>query len=294
MTQCDNDDGIEDGIVSSPSTCHFKFARLLCKAEKTDKCLTAFQVQAVEQLYAGPSTLSGEQISSRGVLPGSELGWDDPFLGLRIGPSNAEGLLRFMIYGATPNWKPSEFDFERDYKRLGLAALYVDSNPDLRKFKSAGGKLIAYQGALDVAEVPGAIIDYYETAEKTMGGRESTQGFFRFFLVPGMNHCGGGTGAYAIDYLSHLEAWVERQTPPFGMIAAHVSDTYLAAQPLKIDIPGITTQFKLFIAALNLELPLDPSIPIDFTRPVYPYPLHARYTGKGNPNDAASFRAVGP
>ena len=29
-----------------------------------------------------------------------------------------------------------------------------------------------------------------------------------------------------------------------------------------------------------------------FTRPIYPYPLSARYRGTGNPNDAASFKAV--
>ena len=28
------------------------------------------------------------------------------------------------------------------------------------------------------------------------------------------------------------------------------------------------------------------------TRPVYPYPYIARYTGKGDPNDAASYVAV--
>jgi hypothetical protein len=41
-----------------------------------------------------------------------------------------------------------------------------------------------------------------------------------------------------------------------------------------------------------LKIPLDPAVPIAFTRPVYPYPLYAMYKGSGNPNEAANFSAV--
>ena len=50
--------------------------------------------------------------------------------------------------------------------------MYTDNNPDLRRFKAAGGKLIVAQGGNDGLEIPGAIFDYYETVERTMGGRE--------------------------------------------------------------------------------------------------------------------------
>lgn len=45
--------------------------------------------------------------------------------------------------------------------------------------------------------------------EKTMGGRTATQELFRLFIIPGMDHCTGGDGPFAVDYLSYLEAWVE-------------------------------------------------------------------------------------
>jgi len=41
-----------------------------------------------------------------------------------------------------------------------------------------------------------------------------------------------------------------------------------------------------------LKTPLDPATPVAFTRPVYPYPLHAKYKGTGDPNDAANFAPV--
>jgi hypothetical protein len=37
------------------------------------------------------------------------------------------------------------------------------------------------------------------------------------------------------------------------------------------------------------KMPLDPATPVTFTRPVYPYPLHAKYKGTGDVNDAANF-----
>jgi len=172
-----------------------------------------------------------------------------------------------------PDWQLKDLDFDRDYKRLGLMeSIYASNNPDLRKFKAAGGKLLVYQGMNDVPIPPQNIIDYYETAEKTMGGRKETQDFFRLFLIPGMNHCSGGDGAYAIDYLSHLEAWVEQNKAPNKMIAANLKDG-----------PADTGD----------KFPLDLDS-IKFTRPVFPYPVRAKYTGSGDANDASNFIPVEP
>jgi len=46
-----------------------------------------------------------------------------------------------------------------------------------------------------------------------------------------MRHCTGGDGAYAIDYLSYLEAWVERGTPPDKLVVLTSTKKYLEAQP---------------------------------------------------------------
>ncbi len=44
----------------------------------------------------------------------------------------------------------------------------------------------------------------------------------------------------------------------------------------------------------GLKIPLDPSAPTAFTRSVYPYPLHARYKGMGDFNNAGNLKLVGP
>ena len=149
------------------------------------------------------------------------------------------------------------------------------NDPDLRKFKAAGGKMILYQGWADQSDPPMDAIDYYETTEKTMGGRAPTQEFFRMFMVPGMHHCSGGAGPFAIDYLTYLEAWVEQGRAPDKMIGAHVTGTN-------------------WLQSFRLRFPLNPATPISFTRPIYPYPLSAKYKGSGNPDDAANFISVEP
>jgi hypothetical protein len=295
LEQCDLDDGVKDGIVGNPLACRFDPRKLECKPGESKACLNAAQIQAAERIYQGPPHMAGRP-NVRGALPGSELAWAV----LRdFSPNYFDGFFGQMVYGASPGWGYKRFDFGRDERRLGLAEIYTATNPDLRRFKAAGGKLISYQGGTDALEMPTAMVDYYETAEKNMGGRPSTQDFFRLFIIPGMNHCTGGKGAYTIDYLSYLEAWVEKSQAPDVMIGAHMNEQFLSTRPLPAWIasqlsPDTTAEDHAIIAASQLDFPLDPSIPVDFTRPMYPYPKYARYGGTGNSNAASSFHAASP
>jgi feruloyl esterase len=181
-----------------------------------------------------------------------------------------------------PAWTLKDFDLDRDYKRLALVeTLYDSSNPDLRKFKAAGGKMIVYQGLNDPAVLPRSIIDYYETVERTMNGRAATQSFLRLFVLPGMDHCGLGDGAFAVDWLSALESWVEKGQAPDKLISSHVR---FDDMKLPGDFPKLERR---------LEFPLD-STNVAFSRPVYPFPVWAKYRGRGDSTQAASFGPVVP
>jgi feruloyl esterase len=199
------------------------------------------------------------------------------------------------------SWQVNNFDFDHDYQRLGLGAYYYDSNPDLRAFKRAGGKLLVAQGGTDLQEISGsAVIDYFALVERVMGGTESTADFFRLFIVPGMNHCTGGEGAFAIDYLRYLEDWIEHGQAPERMIAAHPEPHYLRqlAGPAleELGIPKETTSpadLEAWGAFLMMwRYPLDDSVPVMFTRPVFPYPSFAKFVGHGDPNRAENFAAT--
>lgn len=271
--QCDLNDGVKDGQIGDPRLCKFKPRDYVCKAGATSNCLTPAQGEAAVAFYGESKSASGDRVGDRPHFPGSELS----FLGIADNPlmkkSFFEDFFKYMAFvpNPGPSWKFEDFDVNADYKRMGLIqSLMQADNPDLRTFKAAGGKMIFYHGWADGGPSPLTTIDYYQTVEKTMGGRAATQDFLRLFMVPGMDHCFGGTGAWSIDYLDYLDKWVDQGKAPDALIGGYFSDN-----------------------------PMDPlfSQPLDmtkakFTRPVYPYPLRAQYKGSGDPSSASSFKAV--
>ena len=67
-------------------------------------------------------------------------------------------------------------------------------DPDLRRFRAAGGKMLMYHGLADVLIMPQGSIHYYNSVVREMGSVRAVQRFYRFFLIPGMTHgLGNGT-----------------------------------------------------------------------------------------------------
>ena len=125
------------------------------------------------------------------------------------------------------------------------------TDPDLTKFKEAGGKIIFNHGWADHGLSPLRTIQYYEDVIETMGGAENVTDFARLFMMPGVLHCGGGPGPDTVDWLSALERWVEEDIAPESLVAS-------GGSPYR-------------------------------TRPICPYPQQAIWDGVGNPNVATSF-----
>jgi len=75
-----------------------------------------------------------------------------------------------------------------------------------------------------------------------------------------MNHCGGGEGAWSVDYFSALEAWVEKDKAPDKLIGYHVKTGDLWDKAMQGD------QEAWHILERRLEFPLDPAN-VEFTRP---------------------------
>lgn len=275
LKRCDRDDGVNDGIIGNPLQCPFDVGDLACTDIGTESCLTPEQINAVRKIYAGPTTPDGVKLVSGGPLPGSEGdSWESYLAGPLVQLYTDAFRYLFFSPAPGPTWALNDFDFTRDYKRMGVMQAFIESAyPDLRRFKAAGGKLLIYQGTNDAGLVRPAI-DYHDTVERTMGGRRNTQEFFRMFLLPGVGHCSGGPGADAADFLSYLEAWAERGQAPERIVSGHVKEPDPMSYP-----------YQLF--------PRDPA-QLSFTRPIYPYPAWAQYTGKGDPNDANNFRPVRP
>ncbi len=181
------------------------------------------------------------------------------------------------FYSVGPKYAESDFNYDTDLPKIAvIESLYNAQNPDLRAFKAAGGKFILYHGWDDNQIPPGASVDYYETATRTMGGDKATKDFFRMFMLPGVGHCRGGIGGSEVDWITALEDWVEKGKAPDSVIAYHMkSDPY---QPVKNGNDMVPNFPRYPLAADSF----------DRARPVFAYPGVAKYA-KGDPADKASW-----
>ena len=79
----------------------------------------------------------------------------------------------------------------------------------------------------------------------------------RLFLIPGMNHCMGGTGDRPVRRPDRSQKWVEQGEAPQSIMATGAA------------FPGRT-------------------------RPLCPYPQYASYNGSGDPQEGKNFTCKNP
>lgn len=312
LKQCDALDGVVDGLLSDPRLCRFDPATVACPDGGSSsggnpdtpgpQCLSRSEVTAARQLYEGPrDPQTGERLTVGAPQPGSELGWAGVFV-----PANAQApifseriamqALRHLIFETDPpaDFTLAQLRFDRaTFDRLRARHPMMDAtHPDLSRFAARGGKLVIWHGWSDPHISPLNSIAYHQAVRRTMG-EGAAQAFERLYLLPGVYHCAGGDGPSAIDLLTPMMAWVERGMAPhavltstptprergngFGQPEGHPEGRPdgAPARPPEGSVGGA------------------PSAPaVQRSRPVYPYPLVARYQGQGDPNSADSYRPV--
>ena len=250
-----------DRFLANPPACDWNPQALLCKTADTSYCLTAKQVETVRKLYDGPSNPVTHQSIYPGLPRGSESSW--PFHLTPPGGIPRFDLLFHWTFGANWNWRTFDFNHDVDTVDAKLASMVNATDPDLQLFKAHGHKLIVYHGWADVVVPPLESINYYRSVEDAQAREAArhhrtelaeTEQFYRLFMVPGMDHCGGGPGLNAIDPIESIELWVEMGIAPESIVAKRVEN----------DLTEIA-------------------------RPVCPYPQAARYNGTGDTDDDASF-----
>ena len=255
VAACDHLDGVKDGLLGNPKTCHFDPATLLCKSGDTAFCLTSAQLESVQAMYAPAKRKDGTLIYP-GMPYGGENGWTrmfnaDPFT------TPAADTFRYVL-AENPSWDLHSFDLDRDVAATDAKAGYLNAvNPDLRAFRDRGGKLLMYHGWADQLISAENSINYRASVEAKLGGNPDN--FLRLFMVPGMMHCRAGDGPNQFNAVGALERWKESSEPPAQILATHVSNNV-----------------------------------VDMTRPLCPYPQQAVYKGVGSTNDAANFACKAP
>jgi feruloyl esterase len=232
-------ENVRDGFVIDPSRCHFEPATLACKVgEPPTDCLSDQEILTLKRIYEGPQTSTGAPLFF-GQEAGTEaLLWPKAIVNSTNG-GPGELLVRipgqFLEYFvSSAALEPLSFDMDRDTRALEAAGTLYDVSPQLNRFAKAGGKLILYHGWADPRIPPRATIAFYEAAKRNAAASGiQLDDSLRLYMVPGMGHCFGGSGADKVDWLSYLEQWVEQGVAP-GAISASRSSTVLPALELKL------------------------------------------------------------
>ncbi|HEY2033146.1 MAG TPA: tannase/feruloyl esterase family alpha/beta hydrolase [Rhizomicrobium sp.] len=273
LAKCDEKDGVKDGIINDPLTCHFDPRPLLCKSGNGPNCLSRAEFDALASIYKGPIDPKTHESIYPGFPPGGE-GLPKNWTSWITGPDAAQAQFANQFFGSAvkgdPNWDFRTFDFHSDVALADktVGPVINSNNPDLSAFEAHGGKLILFQGWDDAAVTALGTIQYYRAVEAKMG-LAKTQNFARLFLAPGMMHCGDGPGPNNLDCITALEQWREGGIAPEKVAAAHY-DNMLAV-----------------LAGMQAANPTA-------TRPICAYPAVAHWTGTGSADDAANYVCQAP
>ncbi|HUA00826.1 MAG TPA: DUF6351 family protein [Candidatus Aquilonibacter sp.] len=256
LAACDDKDGLKDKMIFNRGACQFDPEVLKCSGAKTDACLSADQVTALQKAFGGPKDSRGEQVYPR-----------FPFDADMVAEPKVPGFTLSFFPMPGPNILGNVLPPPNESVDQQVAGVRADAGQtlsdtatwtNLTSFSEHGGKLIFYHGTSDPWFSFLATLGYYEQLgqDPANGGMNQVQTWSRFFLVPGMSHCNGGVATLDdFDMVSAIVDWVETGKSPESVIATGKS------------FPGRS-------------------------RPLCAYPKYARYKGTGDPEKADSFECA--
>ncbi|HLJ25036.1 MAG TPA: tannase/feruloyl esterase family alpha/beta hydrolase [Candidatus Acidoferrales bacterium] len=276
LKECDKADGVADGLIQNPAKCAFNPNALVPEtltqqqADALKLIMSPVRSEHGKIVYPGASVgnLGQVNVTVRGSTnyldapaadPTSAKPWGDATV-----PANwslAQNILMKLGYydaGKDMNNSIENKGVAKDdalnliYQRL--AADIPDDASAYGAYFAKGGKLLIYHGYEDLIISPYSTVWFYEDLAQSMGGYAQVQRSARLFMVPGMQHCEGGSGPNTFDTLTAMENWAERNVEPEAIPATHSTNDA-----------------------------------VDRTMPLCKFPEQAHYKGSGDPKVAESW-----
>ena len=248
LEQCDGLDGLKDGMIENVGQCRFQPARLQCSGAKGETCLSKPQVEALERAFAGPRDKAGYPLYAPVPYDTGIVDTSGPISGYIT--TGAPG-----VFGPASRDLTIDLDARANEVRNNAQQRLTDTSywTNLNTFLGRGGKILFFHGVSDPWFSAWDTWDYWLRASETNG--EAWDKASRFYMVPGMAHCGGGNAFDQFDLLGAVVDWVEQGKAP----------------------AAVTAQRRDGSAS----------------RPLCPFPGYARYTG-GDAKKASSFVCAQP
>jgi hypothetical protein len=231
VDECDDLDGIKDGVISALSLCKFDPASTIGQnvdCNGTSLTISKLDAEVVSAIWQGPQASNGSALwygLNRGAeldgLGGTACTSVTECTGTPM-PVSSDYITRWVLQ--EPSFNLTALT-QKDFARIFTFSVdqYHDligtSNPDLSAFRQAGGKMITWHGLADPLIFPQGTANYYQRVEALDA---EVRDYYRFFEAPGVGHCGMGTGEIPSDPFDAVVAWVENGTAPETLAA--VSD----------------------------------------------------------------------
>jgi Tannase and feruloyl esterase len=271
--------GGTDGVIQDPDRCRWTPSELV-GLQTPCGMITSTDASVVAKIWRGPTSTDGRRLWY-GLEPGTSFsglaGTTTDAIGATTGapfPIAVDYLGKWLLQKPSWDWHTlsyAQFDQLSAQSVRQYADVIATDDPDLSQFKRRGGKVLIWHGLADSLIFPQGSVNYYQRVERTLGPH-ATRSFARLFLAPGAQHCGQGAGPAPSQFdtapgsaLTAVVEWVEHGKAPRSILATKVDP-----------VTNVVTE----------------------SRPLCPYPQRARYTGRGNPNQAASYscrsRSRGP
>lgn len=225
IEECDEFDGVKDGIVSAPDQCHFDPQQLVGQTISCEGATVRITKQAALVAAAtwegskseeGKSLWFGAPIGTSLIGPialANTLCNEEDCTGLPM-PIGVDWIRLFLK--KDPNYDLTSMTRAEFERLLHASQQQYDSiiganDPDLSEFKKANGKMITWHGLNDQLITVYSTRQYYK---QVINQDDSAADYYRYFEVPGVGHCGGGPGVYPMHAMDSLRRWVEEGVPP--------------------------------------------------------------------------------
>ncbi|KAK2598475.1 hypothetical protein N8I77_011888 [Diaporthe amygdali] len=238
VAACDPLDGVTDGLISDLAACSFDPFSMVeevvnCSSTGEQVTISNASAEIANLTWTGPRKGNGDflwyGVNYQARLTGSDnpvgttadLGYATTTCdsnGICVGAPTGlgEAWLKFFVQ-KNPEWNYTMITSVDEYARLFHASVQQfdsiigTSDADLSNFRDVGGKLITYHGLADGLIPTSGTSDYYDRAIKHT---PDVKDFFRYFEVPGLAHCAGGSGGQPTATFQALVDWVENGVVP--------------------------------------------------------------------------------